>query len=384
MKQLSRADIRVGEPLPFSVYDKDGRLLLRKGVVVAFEQQIERLIDNGLFAETRPEAAGETRGPGGAGASARHVPVNQEKTPVFDAIGSLTLRLKTTFTSFFGATPADDAAERVNAMARDIHEACARDADAAIAAIHLDFHNPYLLSHHVHSAVLCSLLGRRLGMPDDELVSAMCAALTYDIGLVDLPHLEKQREPLSNEQTEIVRRHAQKSADVLKRAGVDDETWISAVLNHHERLDGSGYPLGSAGINSTRCAFMLGMIDSYLAMIKNRPFRGAKVPLMAIREIFNEKDVKFGSDICDALVRELGMYPPGAIVRLANGEIAVVKARGAKITQPLIFSVYDACGMPLMSPRQRDGAVDENAIKEPVAHSECRAVELIIRRLWTK
>ncbi len=348
---------------------------MRQGVVIAFEQQIDRLIESGLYADMKPE---------GAHGSSRPASVNQEKTPVFDEIGSLILRLKTTFTSFFGASPDDDGAERVTAMARKIHDACARDAEAAIASVHLDFHNPYLLSHHIHSGVLCSLIGRRLGMSDDELVPVMCAALTYDIGLVDMLHLEKQREPLDSQQTEIVRRHTQKSVDILKRAGVDEEIWISAILNHHERLDGSGYPQGLSGDHVPRGARMLGMIDSYLAMIKNRPFRAAKVPLVAVREIFNEKDAKFGPDICDVLVRELGMYPPGAIVRLANGEVAVVKGRGAKITQPQVFSVYDSTGMPLMSPRQRDATSDENAIKEPVAHSECRAVELIIRRLWTK
>lgn len=375
MKQLSRADIQVGSPLPFSVYDKNGRLLLRQGVTIAFEQQIERLIEGGLFADMKSE---RTLG------SVRSASANQEKTPVFDEIGSLTLRLKTTFTSFFGASPEDDGAERVTAMARKIHDACARDAEAAIAAIHLDSHNPYLLSHHVHSAVLCSLLGRRQGISDGELLPVMCAALTFDIGLVDMIHLEKQREPLDSEQAAIVRRHSQKSVDILKRAGVNEEAWISAVLNHHERMDGSGYPQGLSGDHIPRGARMLGMIDSYLAMIKNRPFRGAKVPLMAVREIFNEKDAKFDPEICDVLVRELGMYPPGAIVRLVNGEVAVVKGRGEKITQPQVFSVYDISGMPLMSPRQRDATLSENAIKEPVAHSECRAVELIIRRLWTK
>lgn len=385
MKRLSRADIHVGEPLPYSVFDKDGRLLLRKGVVVSFEGQVERLIDNGLFAEEKPDGAGKGSGASGAASSSsRPVPAKQEKLPVFDVIGSLTLRLKTTFTSFLGAAPADDAAERVIAMAREIHDACTRDADAAIAAIHLDFHNPYLLSHHVHSAILCSLIGRRLCMPDDELEPVMCAALTYDIGLVDMLHLEKQREPLSSEQTEIVRRHPLKSTEILKHAGINNEIWVSAVLNHHERLGGSGYPLELSGAHIHRGARMLGMIDSYLAMIKNRVFRAAKVPIMAVQEIFKEKDATFGPDICDALVRELGMYPPGTTVRLVNGEVAVVKARGEKITQPSIFSVYDSIGMPLMTPRQRDATLDENVIKAPVAYSECRAVELIIRRLWTK
>ena len=371
MKQLAPTDIQVGQPLPFSVYDKDGRLLLRKGIVISFGQQIERLLANGLYAS--------------AGTSEPNRPTKKEEPPpVFDEIGSLTLRLKNTFASFLGTSPADDAGERVIFLAREIHAACARDAESAIAAVHLDFHNPYLLSHHVHTAVLCSLLGRRLGMPDAELVPIMCAALTYDIGLVDMPHLEKQMEPLNAEQTEAVRRHPLKSVELLKHARIGDEVWMSAVLNHHERVDGSGYPKGLSGNSVPIGARILGMLDSYTAMIKGRPFRDANVPVKAIKEIFNERNTQFDPEACAALVKELGMYPPGAIVRLVNGEIAVVKARSAKINEPQIFSVYDTSGMPFMSPRQRDSKSDEYAVKAPVSHSECRAVSLIIRRLWTK
>jgi len=370
MRLLSPADIQIGQPLPFSVYDKDGRLLLRKGVVISFEQQIERLLANGLYSN--------------AGTSAPNRAIKEERSPVFDEIGSLTLRLKTMFAAFFGTSPTDDGGERVVFLAREIHAACARDAEGAIAAVHLDFHNPYLLSHHVHSAVLCSLIGRRLGMADDELMPVICAALTYDIGLVDMLHLEKQMEPLSAEQTEAVRRHPQRGVELLRRAGVDDEIWMSAILNHHERVDGSGYPKGLSGDDVPVGARLLGMLDSYTAMIKGRPFRDAKVLAKAIGEICNEKDTNFGADVCNALVRELGIYPPGAIVRLANGEIAVVKAHAAKITEPQVFSVYDTSGMPYMLPRQRDSKLPEYSIKAPVAHSECRAVALIIRRLWTK
>lgn len=372
MKRLSRADIHVGNPLPFSAYDKNGRLLLRKGVVVAFQHQIERLIDDGLFMETT------------SGNAPAVSPPREELTPVFDEIGSLALRLKLIFTSLSGASPAEDIAEQVIVMAQKIHAACARDAEAACAAAHLDFYNSYLLSHHIHSAVLCSLLGHQMDMPNDDLMPVICAALTYDIGLIDMPYLEKQLEPLSEEQNRVVRRHPLKSVETLKRAGIDNEIWISAVLDHHERLNGKGYPRGLAGDIISIGARMLGLADSYLAMIKSRPFREAKVPLMVTKEIFNEKDSNFGDKLCKSLVKALGMYPPGSIVRLVNGEIAVVKGRSANMMQPHIFSVYDASGMPFMSPRERDSSLDECAVKAPVAHSECRAVELIMRRLWTK
>jgi len=373
MRLMPLTDIKVGQPLPRSVYDKSGCLLLRKGVMVSLQQQVERLLAYGLFVDEETDVP-----------SRPIAPVKAVLPPVFDEIGALTLRLKTAFTAFFGTSPATDAGERVVALVREIHAATVRDADAAIAAVHLDFHNPYLLSHHVHSAVLCSLLGRRLGMADDELVAVMCAALTYDIGLVNMLYLEKQIEPLSAEQTDAIRRHPLKGVEILKRAGVDDEAWISAITNHHERVDGSGYPNGLSGVGLSVGARMVGMVDSYTAMIKGKLFRHAKVPGMVIGEIFHGKHTQFGADVCEALAKELGMYPPGAVVRLANGEIAVVKERSAKTKELQVFSVYDSSGMPFISPRQRDVKLDEYVVKAPVAYSECRSVATIIRRLWTK
>lgn len=372
MKKLTRSDIQLGQPLPWSVHDKEGRLLLRKGIVIAYEHQIERLIANGLYLGTQ-EVVPPHR---------KHE--EEEQISVFDHIGSLTLRLKSLFNALCSYPPAADAPERLANMAKDILATCARDTDAAIAAANLDFHNPYLLSHHIHSAVLCALVGRRLEIPEKELVSILCAALTYDIGLVDLQHLEKQLEPLDEQQIAAIRQHPQKSVEMLKQVKVHDEIWLSAILHHHERADGSGYPHGLAADKIPLGASMLGAMDSYMAMVKSRPFREAKVPLKAIGEIFSGKDAKFNKAICDGLVKELGMYPPGAIVRLANNEIAIVQARGEKITQPVVYSVFDPSGMPYMVPRQRDSTTEEFAVKSTVAHSECRAVALIMRRLWSK
>ncbi len=371
MKRLTRDDIQLGQPLPWSVHDRDGRLLMRKGVVIAFEHQIERLIASGLYLGVQEVVPSHRKFEA------------EEPEPVFDHIGSLTLRLKSLFNALCSQPPAADAPARLTDMAKDIAATCARDADAAIAAANLDFHNPYLLSHHIHSAVLCALIGRRLEVPEKELVSILCAALTYDIGLIDLQYLEKQLEPLDAQQIAAIRRHPLKSVEMLKRVKIHDETWLSAILHHHERADGSGYPDGLAADRIPLGASMLGAMDSYMAMVKSRPFREAKVPLKAIGEIFGGKDDKFSKPVCEALVKELGMYPPGAIVRLANNEIAVVKAKGEKITQPQVYSVFDAAGMPYMAPRHRDAAAEEFAVKSTVAHSECRAVALIMRRLWS-
>lgn len=368
MNQLKRADIRVGSPLPWSCYDRNGRLLLRKGVTIAFEHQIDRLIGGGLFIEAR----------GGSTTPAKH----GEPECVFERLVALAWGLRTLFNELLSKTPAPDTQERLRSRARKILDACAADPGAAIATIHLDFQNPYMLSHHVHAAVACALLGKRLELGDDDLVSVVCAALTFDIGLVEFAHLEKQSDPLDEGQTETVQQHTLRAAGILQRAGVDDPVWLETILQHHERWNGQGYPAGMACEKISVGARLLAVADSYTAMIRSRAFRPARIPLEAQGELFRHMGILYDERICVALVKEFGMYPPGSIVRLAKGEVAVVKEKIKQDGTLAVMSVFDAKGMPYMSPQRRDTADEGYAVVRPLHQSECRSATVIIRRLW--
>lgn len=368
LRQLGRTDIRVGAPLPWSCYDSSGHLLLRKGVCIAFEHQIDRLLNEGLFVEDAERAgiqignAAETEG-------------------VFERLTALAWGLRTLFNSLLSPAPAPDTEERLRARARKIIEACAADPNAAIAAVHLDFQNPYMLAHHAHSAVICALLGRRMGMSDEELMPVVCAALSFDLGLLELAYLEKQEGPLDGDQSESVRAHVDRTLRYLERAGVKDPVWLTVVRQHHERWNGSGYPQGVAGEEICPGARLLAIADSYTAMVRGRAFRAPRTAMEAQGEMFKQIGILYDESVCKAFIKEVGLYPPGSIVRLANGETSVVKERN-RDGKPIVMSAYDAQGMPLMAPRRRDTTVNGFAVLRPLPQSECRSAAVIIRRLW--
>lgn len=367
MKRLCRTDIRLGQPLPWTVYDGNGRLLLRAGAHIAFEHQIDRLAEQGLFIQED--------GDGAAGA--------QEALPasVFEWLLATGWTQKQLVNELLAEPPMPDVVQRVVARAARICQVCAADPDAALASVHLDFRNPYLLAHPVHSAVLCALIAPRLEMPEAERRSTVCAALTADIGMFELPHLEKQKTALDGGQLAGVRRHVARSLEVLELAGVADPVWIAAVRHHHERWNGSGYPDGRANGNIPLAARVLAAADSYAAMIKPRPHRGAHPPIEALAELFRGMGVLYDRDVCGALVKEIGMHPPGSFVRLASGETAIVKSRRRDGCWS-VHAVYGADGMPYLAPRSRDAATAEFAIVGARIQGTCRAAESIARRLW--
>lgn len=369
LRKLGRTDLRIGTPLPWSCYDRSGRLLLRKGISISFERQIDRLLAEGLFIEN-------------LGASADAASRDGESESVFERLVALAWSLRTIFNELLGASPAPDVAERLRARARRIVAACCVDPNAAIAAIHLDCQNSYLQSHHVHTAILCALLGKRTGVTDEELLSVVCGALTFDLGLAEFSYLKNQTDPLDDDQLHTVNQHAERSVRLLVRAGVRDPVWISTVRQHHERWNGGGYPNGLACKAICVGARLLAVADSYTAMIRTRAFRPARMPMEAQGELFKYMNILYEERICVALYKELGMFPPGAIVRLVNGETAIVKGRNESDGKLMAMSVYSANDIPYLAPKPRDTTESGYAILQPLPSTECRAAAVIIRRIW--
>lgn len=369
MRILRREDFALGKPLPFPVFDKKGNLLLRKGFVISSADQLDRLLERGLC--LREDSGG---GRGG----------DQDQLSVYQRIGSATLRLKPLLNDLRSASPSADVLARLSGLARELRKLAQQDPESALAAVHLDFHNVHLLAHPVHRAVLGAVLSPRLSVGEAQLHALMCAALTCDLGMVELFHLEKQKTRLDADQSDEVSRHVERSLALLRRVGVNDSLWLSTVADHHERLDGKGYPNNRVAADISPLAKLLAVLDSYLAMIKPRPWRPAMIPLAAMKELHGLKGTSLAGNLCDALIKELGLYPPGAIVRLTCQEVAVVTRRGKDIHTPAeTYSVYEPSGIPRMTPVRRDPSDAKYAVQSALSYAECRSASLIIPRIWT-
>lgn len=371
MKRLVCSDLCLGKALPFSVYDQRGNLLLRKGVVVSYEEQLLKLLERGMYAGEPESGVTEEK--------------NKRTEPsVYQRVGAATLRLKALLVDLTSANPSADVIERIRTLAHDLQRAVRQDPDAALAAVHMDSHNVYLLAHMVHAAVLSALLAERLGLTSRDTQTLMGGALTYDVGMLKLLYLEKQSEPLSRNQRFEMERHPDHSREILSRAGLTDAGWLALALDHHERLNSKGYPRGLSGNDIEPLVGILAVIDVYLAMVKPRPWRDALIPLAALKEINALSKDALPTQACAALIKELGMYPPGTIVRLYNDEIAVVKQRGQEINKPVVYSVYERSGIPRMSPQLRDPLDPTHTVKAALGQGECRSAALILPRLWNR
>lgn len=376
-ERLSKVEIKLGEPLAFSVYDKTGTLLLKAGCAINLERHLQLLIENGLYCnpDEIAQSAGKREAP----------PRRQEEEAAntFLILDSAKIRLYRVFQQYRAGNLQKEFLSSIENIAVTVQEACSHDTDAALANLHLDYESSYGVVHHVQAAILCELIAKKLGVKEESRLALVKAALTHDLGMLDIQdQLDRQMTPLTTEQREEINAHPARSVKMLRALGVVTGAWLDAVLHHHERLDGSGYPEKISGDALSMPARILAVADIYSAMVRDRPYRKALVSKDAMRSMLLEQGNKTDSRLIQMMIKEVGVFPPGAIVQLSNKEIAVVKLRQANSTCPIVFSFIRDTGMPMLSPVRRETTKDCFNIEGIVPFSKYRGSIAIIRGLW--
>jgi len=213
----------------------------------------------------------------------------------------------------------------------------------------------YSARHALLCALVAELCARRLEWAEPEIESLVCAALTMNIAMTHLQNtLARQLSPLTAEQRQAVNGHAARSAELLKAAGVIDPLWLEVVLRHHEAdpLLQVQPPLAQ------RMAHLLRRVDLYTAKLSRRAGRHPRSPAIAARDAcLNSAGLP--DAVGATLLNVLGLYPPGCYVALANGDTAVVIARGAHAHGPVAAALRRADGTDYESPVRRDTLLQE-------------------------
>jgi hypothetical protein len=359
-------ELEIGSVLSNDAYDERGRLLLRKGLVVDRDSQIEGLIERGLFVETDPA-------PKPAAGRADPTAVSC----LLDARRRLEV---------LGAPNAarENFAQKVMGLRRLVAQACRINQDVALAMALLDHEGRYSIRHSVDVAVACHSVGTGLGIPEPELSSIVAAGLTMNLSILQVQDaLQDQQDPLSDVQREIIQQHPQVSAAMLRERGITDEVWIQAVLCHHEAKDGSGYPAGLAHDAIPMTAQLVSLADVYCARISGRNYRRGLRPNAALRALFLDQGKKVSQELINRFIKAIGVFPPGTPVRLECGEIAVVTQRSENAGKPEVCSIVGPRGLPFAVPIRRNTSRPTYGVREVIDWSTVGAMPTMLS-LWGK
>lgn len=348
MRPIQQNDLQLGIPVRWPVYDRFGMLLLREGGVIGSESQLRTLLDRGCLIAEPNTTDDIAESPSYLGALSPFAAIGQ----VQHDIGQLHRQLL--------AGNAIQLTEQVSRMTADISNALQHDADEALASMQLQLDPADHAARQTHAAVICIFVARALQLDESVIHDLACAALTYDVALAPIAaQLNAQSGELSPEQREQIRTHPEIGRQLLETAGVNNPVWLDAVLHHHERLDGSGYPHGLQGDDIARPTRLLAIVDIFTAMLRPRSYRDALPARTALRTIFLERGKLVDDAYAAALIKFLGIYPPGTLVRLANEEIGIVLRQGQDAARPLVARLMTPEGYLTSMVETRDTRLED-------------------------
>lgn len=207
----------------------------------------------------------------------------------------------------------------------------------------------FLHRRAIGSAVLMALAGRRIGFERPLLDELALAGLLLDIGKVSVPiTILAKTTPLSGHERAFVERHVRRGLYMVRAASPVSETVEDAVLGHHERLDGSGYPRHLRGTQIPLPARLAGLVDTYDAMLQDRRYARAVAAHDAMRLVNGMGGRKFDTAIVRSFMRALGLFPTGSWLQIADGRLGIVRRQAEdEPTRPYVALVSDSAGRRL-------------------------------------
>jgi HD-GYP domain-containing protein (c-di-GMP phosphodiesterase class II) len=231
----------------------------------------------------------------------------------------------------------------------DLLGSVTRSPEANLLLIQMRRFQNDLFTHAVNVCVLSLVVGTLEGFAE-ELYELGLGALLHDIGQVRLPrNLLRKNDSFTDQERRLVEQHAALGAAMLEQEESIPTAARRIVMEHHERLNGTGYPQKLSGENISPLSQIVAITDAYDAMIIGR--NGIlRRPIDVLRQLYLDANAgAFSRDLVEKVIRSLGVYPVGSLVELNTGERGIVLAANRSDTlRPTIRLILNRDGLPLL------------------------------------
>lgn len=218
-------------------------------------------------------------------------------------------------------------ASATNSIANDLLEAVEAHESVFIDMNELKISDEYTFKHSVDVATISMVIGRKLGLRSRQLHELATGGLLHDLGKIKVPdHILNKPARLTAEEFEVMKKHPEFGFEMIRDNADIPAAARLAVLQHHEKLDGSGYPFGIKAERILLCSRIIAVADIYDALVTARPYKEGKSPREAI-EILMCMSSELDLDILNAFFNSMLLYPLDTVVELSNGEQARVVAQ---------------------------------------------------------
>jgi HD-GYP domain-containing protein (c-di-GMP phosphodiesterase class II) len=223
-------------------------------------------------------------------------------------------------------------------------ESVLRNENALMLLTKIKNQDEYTAEHCINVSILSAAFGKHLGMLEGEIRNLALCGLLHDVGKTRIPN-EVLNKPgsLTSEEFALMKNHTVHGRSILISTGNSLQTAVDVAYSHHERLDGSGYPRGLSSDQIPYFAKVIALVDTYDAVTSTRVYKKALASMYALDIIHKNRGTQFDTELADAFIQMVGIYPPGSIVEMLNGEVGIVVESHEKYKlKPKVLMVLNA------------------------------------------
>jgi HD-GYP domain-containing protein (c-di-GMP phosphodiesterase class II) len=236
--------------------------------------------------------------------------------------------------------------------------------DAIIMLMNLHTVDHYLYMHSLNVCVYSTLLGIASGYSHDQVVTLGLGAMLHDIGKTQIS-MQVLLKPgaLTTYEFEEMKRHTERGYYLLKDEPNIPLLAAHCAFQHHERINGSGYPRGLKGNEIHDFAKWVGIVDSYDAMTNHRIYKDAMLPHQAVEALYSGSDILYDTSMLQLFRDRVAIYPIGLTVKLNTGQSAIVSdINSTCVHRPIVRVITDEEGMELKAPFEMDLSTHLNVL----------------------
>lgn len=239
--------------------------------------------------------------------------------------------------------------EPLKVAVRSMTRSIVRNPDAMMLLFRIRQKSGHEFNRAVDTSIHMITFGRFLSFPGERLQLLGIAGLLLNIGKVKVPEtILRKTAPLTPDERALARSHVAHSVELLRAAGGLPDGVEAIVAEHHERLDGSGYPRGLSGRQISADSAIAGLIDTYAALTSLRPYAEQLSPSNALGALYKLRGKHFSETLVEYFIQCIGIYPVGSAIEMNTGEIGVVIAQNlARRLQPRVMLVLDRSSRPI-------------------------------------
>ncbi len=354
MRLVSTFSLSNGDELSKPIYNDKGQILIHEGVPLT-QRMINRLTEIGVtYVYIEDEVTDDI----------------ESNSPISDRVRIEAVNtIKNTFDTMSGSEDVansfifDKTGEKMVDIVRHILSEVQGHNEVISLLSDVFTYDDYIFTHSLNVTIYSLALGTELGLPSKKLEELGYGAMLHDVGKVFVPR-EVLLKPgkLSDDEFQQIQEHAEAGFNMLRKMPTVPLVAAHCAFQHHERLDGSGYPRGITEKDIHLYAKILGIADVFDAVTSNRVYRDAMLPHEGLEILYAGAGTLFDQKMIQAFRKSVAAYPNGLTVVLSDGRKGIVSRQNKHVSDRPFVRILEENGRELTEYYEIDLSKELNVV----------------------